>query len=320
MTAPCPAPGLISVLGAGVSGLCAATALSGRGLAVEVVVPGDAAPPVSHLAGGMLAPFCEGEVAPDAVIRGGRMSLDWWARHVPGVERRGTLVIAPPRDASELDRFARATRGHRLADPSEIEPALEGRFSRALFFADEAHLDPRKALAHLRDGLVARGVAFHDGPPRGRIVDCRGMGARHRLGDLRAVRGEMLELHTGEVVLSRPVRLLHPRFPCYIVPRGGGRFMIGATMVESAHAGGVTARATMELLSAAYTVHPAFAEAEVTASGAGLRPAFPDNVPAIRRDGDRVHINGMYRHGFLMAPALAEALAHTLTQEMTHAH
>lgn len=310
---------MISVIGAGVAGLCAATTLAERGLAVEVIVPEGAPEPVSGLAGGMLAPFCEGESAPETVVARGQAAADWWAARVSGVVRRGTLVVAPPRDAVELDRFARATRGHVWASPAELEPALEGRFARGLFFADEAHMDPRAAMADLRAGLDARGVRFHCGAPSGMIIDCRGLGAQDRLSDLRAVRGEMLEVSAPDVTLTRTVRLLHPRFPCYIVPRDGGRYMIGATMVESARSGPVTARAMMELLSAAYAVHPAFAEAEVTATGTGLRPAFPDNLPAIRQDGDRIHLNGMYRHGFLMAPVLAEELAQMLIQEPIHA-
>ena len=145
------------------------------------------------------------------------------------------------------------------------------------------------------------------------------MAATDRLGDLRAVRGEMLYVEAPDVHLGRPVRLLHPRFPCYVVPRGAARYMIGATMVESAREGAVTARAVMELLSAAYALHPGFAEAALVETGAGLRPAFPDNVPAVRRMPDRIHVNGMYRHGFLMAPVLAETLAADLTKEMRHA-
>ena len=64
----------------------------------------------------------------------------------------------------------------------------------------------------------------------------------------------------------------------------------------------------MELLSAAYTVHPGFAEAQVIATGSGLRPAFPDNLPAIRQDGSVFCLNGLYRHGFLLAPSLAADL------------
>lgn len=310
---------MISILGQGVAGLCAATALAERGLAVEVIVPEGAPDPVSHLAGGMLAPFCEGEAAPPQVVARGQTAVDWWAAHVPGVVRLGTLVLAAPRDQAELDRFAQATQGHVWTDPAALEPDLAGRFARGLHYATEAHLDPVAALAHLRAALLARGVAFRNGPPRDRIVDCRGIAAKDHLPGLRAVRGEMLTVHAPDVTLTRTIRLLHPRFPCYIVPRGNHRYMIGATMVESAHPGGITARAVMELLSAAYTVHPGFAEAELRTTAAGLRPAFADNIPALRQDGDRIHLNGLYRHGFLMAPALAEDLAALLLKEPAHA-
>ncbi|WP_417264002.1 FAD-dependent oxidoreductase [Celeribacter sp.] len=310
---------MISILGSGVAGLCAATALMDAGFDVEVITPDDAPPPASHLAGGMLAPFCEGESAPDIIVTRGQAAIDWWAAHVD-VTRHGTLVVAPPRDAQELDRFARATRAHRWVTPNELEPDLEDRFARGLYFESEAHLDPNAALTVLKHRLLAQGVKFRDGAPQGRIVECRGMSATEALPDLRGVRGEMLEVYTPEVTLSRPVRLLHPRFPCYIVPRGEGRFMIGATMVESSRAGPITARAAMELLSAAYSLHPAFAEAEIIMTGAGLRPSFPDNIPALRRDSTGFHINGMYRHGFLMAPVLGMDLAGLLTQESADAH
>ena len=311
---------MISVLGAGVAGLCAATALAEAGHRVAVILPEVAVPAASRLAGGMLAPHCEGETAPGTVTLHGGRAIDWWAARVPGVVRRGTLVVAPPRDAAELDRFARATRGHRWVDPGEIEPHLAGRFARGLFYAAEAHLDPVAALDALQGALAARGVVFRSGPPQGRIVDCRGISAAPDLPGLRAVRGEMLCLRTPEVALSRPVRLLHPRFPCYIVPRGQGRYMLGATMVESARPGPVTARAMMELLSAAHTLHPAFAEAEILDSAAGLRPAFPDNIPALRQIGGRIHLNGLHRHGFLMAPILAQELARMLQTEVADAH
>lgn len=311
---------MISVLGQGVAGLCAATALAERGAEVEIIAPEGAPPPASYLAGGMLAPFCEGESAPDIVVTRGQGAVDWWQKRFSGVARRGTLVVAAARDQGELDRFARATLGHEPVLPEALEADLAGRFARGLFFAAEAHMDPRAALDQLRHGLLARGVAFRDGPPLGRIVDCRGLAAAGRLADLRAVRGETVEVLAPDVTLSRPIRLLHPRFPCYIVPRGAGRYMIGATMVESARPGGATVRAVVELLSAAYTVHPAFAEAEVIATGAGLRPAFADNIPVLRREGDRIHLNGLYRHGFLMAPILAEDLAALISKETALAH
>ena len=312
---------MITVLGAGVAGLCAATALAEQGMTVEVVTPADAPDPVSGLAGGMLAPFCEGDGADPLVTRRGQQSIAWWSARVGSFQPRGTLVLAAARDRAELDRFARATQNHRTVRPDDLEPDLSGRFARGLFFADEGHLDPAEAMASLRSRLTTRGVRFHHGPHTGsRIVDCRGWSARADLPDLRGVRGEMLELFAPQVALTRTIRLLHPRFPCYIVPRGQHRYMIGATMVETADGGPITARALMELLSAAYAVHPGFAEARLIHGSAGLRPAFPDNIPALRRAGDRIHMNGMHRHGFLMAPVLATDLAQQLCQEVIHAN
>ncbi len=84
--------------------------------------------------------------------------------------------------------------------------------------------------------------------------------------------------------------------------------MIGATTIETEDLG-VSVRSALELLSAAYAVHPAFAEARIVEIGAGLRPAFPDNLPRIRIEEQRISVNGLYRHGFLLAPALAELTA-----------
>jgi len=119
------------------------------------------------------------------------------------------------------------------------------------------------------------------------------------------VRGEMLIVRTAEISLARPVRLLHPRIPIYVVPRSENLFMVGATMIESDATGPITVRSTMELLSAAYALHPAFGEAELVETGVGVRPAFADNLPRVERDGRRIRINGLYRHGFLLAPAMA---------------
>lgn len=307
-----------SVLGSGVAGLCVATLLLERGETVEVITQPDCLA-ASHWAGGMLAPWCEAESAPPQVIEWGQHAASWWAKRVDGVEQQGTLVVAPPRDSRELTRFASMTQQHQWVSPGDIEPALENRFARGLFFAAEAHLDPRRALQQLCDKLKQAGVPVHSGKPGGKIIDCRGIHATDRQPALRAVRGEMVILHTPDVQLSRPVRLLHPRFPCYLVPRAGGHFMLGATMVESHDSSPISARAMMELLSAAYSLHPALAEARIVESGTGLRPAYRQNLPEVRYENGRFSLNGLYRHGFLLAPIMAEKLMLQLTQEITHA-
>lgn len=309
----------ILIKGAGVAGLTAAFALSRKGFSVTVVDPNEPGSSASHYAGGMLAPWCEGETAPAVVVNAGERAIDWWDAALPGlVERNGTLVVAPPRDLSELERFARRTRQHEWLDEAgiaELEPALAGRFRRALFFRDEAHLDPRAALAGLVAALTGMGVKFlteADERAFSHVIDCTGRAAIQTGSQLRGVRGEMLYLKTPEITLSRPVRLLHPRIPLYVVPRGDGRFMVGATMIESEHDGPISARSLMELLNAAYALHPAFGEAEVIETGSGIRPAYADNIPRITGEGRHLAINGMYRHGYLMAPTLAEELAERL--------
>lgn len=308
-----------SVLGSGVAGLCVATLLAERGEAVEIITQPDCRA-ASHWAGGMLAPWCEAESAPPEVIEWGQHAAGWWAKRVEGVVQQGTLVVAPPRDSRELTRFASMTQQHQWVAPGDVEPALENRFARGLFFAREAHLDPRRALQQLQDRLKEAGVPFHSGQPGGKIIDCRGIHAADQQPALRAVRGEMVILHTPDICLSRPVRLLHPRFPCYLVPRANGLFMLGATMVESHDSSPISAKAMMELLSAAYSLHPALAEARIVESGTGLRPAYRQNLPEVRYENGRFSLNGLYRHGFLLAPIMAENLMRRLTQETPHAN
>ena len=141
------------------------------------------------------------------------------------------------------------------------------------------------------------------------MLDCRGFAARPELPELRGVRGEMIRVRTAEVQLKRTVRLLHPRIPLYVVPRADGEFMIGATMIESADKGPVTVRSAIEMLSAAYALHPAFGEAEILEMSADIRPAYPDNEPRIEEREGRIFVNGFYRHGFLLAPTFADKAA-----------
>ena len=125
-------------------------------------------------------------------------------------------------------------------------------------------------------------------------------------------------MRTNDVTLSRPVRLLHPRFPLYVVPWGGGQFMVGATVIEREDTGPVTVRSALDLLGHAYALHPGFGEAEIVSFGTGVRPAYANNAPKIVVRGSRLYINGVYRHGFLTAPALAELVANYLETGAMH--
>jgi glycine oxidase len=323
----------ITVMGAGVAGLACAVELAERGADVEVVDRGEklGASGCSWYAGGMLAPWCELESAEPLIAKLGTESIAWWRERFPGTVLNGSLVVAHGRDTGELANFSRRTEKFDWLDGESVgsvEPDLRGRFNKALFFKDEGHLDPRAALAFLVQRLeelrvpLRFGVAVAVAPAcwgasssARQVVDCTGLAARNVLTDLRGVKGEMLMLRLRDISLSRPVRVLHPRMPLYIVPRGDGLFMVGATMIESDQPTRISARSMLELLSAAYALHPAFGEAEIVEIGTGVRPAFPDNLPRIRWHGDALHVNGLFRHGFLLAPALARRVAGILLEE-----
>ncbi|MFZ1104166.1 MAG: FAD-dependent oxidoreductase [Hyphomicrobiaceae bacterium] len=318
-------PAHITVVGAGITGLWQALTLARRGHRVRLVEASAApfAEAASGYAGAMLGPFCETEVYAPVVTALGLESMRHWRETFPGTVLNGTLVVAAARDTREVEHFARLTEGYERTDGEAIarlEPDLAGRFSSGLFYAREGHLEPRAAMQFLlqesrRAGVeIALGTIWPaaGGESNGTVVDCRGLGARQDLPSLRGVRGERIVVRTRDLSLGRPVRLLHPRHPVYVVPWADGRFMIGATLVESDDAGPITVRAALELLGAAYALHPAFAEAEILEAGAGVRPAFPDNVPRVMVRGRTLYVNGLYRHGFLMAPALAVRVAEYL--------
>ena len=326
----------VTIIGAGVVGLCIARELRDRGAYVQLCDRGGA--PGSHScswwAGGMLAPYCEAESAEPEVLNLGEGAAQWWQDKTGLVNSQGSLVVSQDRDQGQLRQFARRTSQFDHVDRAqiaELEPDLGDRFSSGLFFSSESHICPRSALTALHQSLLRDGVEFivaerdpTDSSKAGLTIDCRGYSARDELTNLRGVKGEMLMLSCPDVTLSRTVRLLHPRIPLYVVPRGNGIYMVGATMIESSASDHVTARSLLEMLSAAYALNPAFGEAEVLETGVDIRPAFTDNLPRIQRDRNLIRVNGFYRHGYLLAPAYARRVGDMLfgqtATEVPHEH
>ncbi len=309
----------ITVRGTGIVGVWQAYVLASKGHNVTLVskTKEPFAEASSWIAGAMLAPFCETESAEPVIRRLGLQSMPLWQEAFPHVVNNGTLVVTQPRDTSDLKRFARQTSEHTTLDAAqleELEPDLAGRFRTGLFFSREAHLQPHWALAHTLHKATEAGAQTKFGTsdiPAGSdyVIDCRGIAARDQLANLRGVRGEMAIIRTSEINFSRPIRLLHPRFPLYMVPWPENYFMVGATVIESDDAGPVSVRSGLELLGSAYGLHPAFGEAEIVKLSANIRPAFPDNIPKIIVRDKVLHVNGLYRHGFLTSPALAHCVA-----------
>ena len=269
----------------------------------------------SWYAGGMLAPFCEREAADIFVQQKGIDAIKWWKENFPSfVKTKGTIVIATERDNPELHRFANVTEHYswlKKSEIAELEPHIADRFDTALFYKEEAHLDPRKVLNFIKTELNNKGVTYvTSANPKDfdYIIDCTG---KHRIGidkDLRPIRGEMLIIKSDEIKINRSIRFLHPRIPIYLVPRDQNQFMIGATMIESGSNEPISSRSMMEFLNSAYSIHPAFAAAHIIEASVGIRPAYPNNLPKIVQCGKTIFINGLYRHGYLLTPYLAQEI------------
>lgn len=301
----------ILIKGSGVAGLTIGWELSKYNYNITIYTPQESLQKAaSWFAGGMLAPFCERENAPALIQEEGIKSLSWWQTNFgEHIYNNGTLVLALNRDLPELERFANFTTNYEKLNKSEIqalEPDLN--FDRALFYKKEAHLDPRKILLFIQQKLKNYGAIFTTELPNKAdfIIDCTGIDRAKHNKNLRGVRGEMLFIKCKGISLKRNIRLLHPRIPLYVVPREDNIFMVGATMIESANDAPILCRSLMEMLNAIYSLHPAFASAQLLESGVAIRPAFIDNLPKMEVNGKYIFINGLYRHGFLLAPYMAK--------------
>ena len=302
----------------------------------------------SHTAAAMLSPLAELAVSDEVVFELGQRSMALWPQWVAELaenggepvylKQEGTLVVAHTPDGASLEHFGRLLH-HKLPAASqsqvhtldargvgELEPLLAGRFAKGLYLAGEGQLANDQYLAALAVEIERLGAQWHEGAPVAQItahaittagtphavdvaVDTRGVGSQPDLPTLRGVRGEVLRVACPGVQLRRPVRLMHPRYQLYVAPRPNHEFVVGATELESEDTGPVTVRSMLELASALHSLHPAFGEARVLRMNAALRPALDDHRPTLEQRAGVWHLNGLFRHGYLCAPALVTDLA-----------
>ena len=333
----------IVILGAGLMGRLLALQLAREGHQLSVFDAGgpDAMNAAARAAAAMLAPLAESAITETPVVKMGMHGLTRWPELLAQLDesvffqQEGTVVLWHRQDAAEAERFSRQLEATSVALPllpkaqrldatglAGLEPCLGTRFSQGLYLPGEGQLDNHQLLNALLHQLKGLGVTLNWHSPRtlsdfapgesGQpdwVFDCRGLGSQTQWQALRGVRGEVITLHAPEVTLSRPTRLIHPRYPIYIAPKQNGIFRVGATEIESDDRSEISVRSTLELLSAAYSVDSGFAEARVLDLVTQCRPALPDNLPSIRRLGARtLQVNGLYRHGFLIAPAMLDVV------------
>lgn len=333
----------VTILGAGLMGRLLACQLARAGHCIEVFDAGgpEALNSAARAAAAMLAPLAESAITETSVVQMGVYGLKRWPELIAQLDQpvnfqqAGTLVVWHHQDAAEAERFTRQMDATCQAIPAlppaqrldaqgiaKLEPSLGSRFGQGLFLPGEGQLDNHQLLAVLLQQMQSLGIKLNWDSPRSIhdfspgqpgqpdwVLDCRGVGAKDQWPAVRGVRGEIITVQAPEVKLTRPTRLIHPRYPLYIAPKGDDIFVIGATEIESDDLSPVSVRSTLELLSAAYAVDSGFAEARVLDLVAQCRPTLPNNLPSIRRIGERVmQVNGLYRHGYLIAPAMLDTV------------
>ena len=329
----------LAIVGGGLLGRCLAWRASRAGARVVLYDAGShqGENSAAWVAAGMIAPITESIDAAEEIVSMGTHSLSVWHRWLADLpvpvfyRNNGTVLLWHREDAGEAVRAQRRFASQRQfeqigsARMNELEPALGTRFPEALYVPKEAHVDNRAFLRAVSIALAKAGVECHwetfveDGRlfNAGIFVDCRGMGAKRDWAKLRGVRGEIVRLHAPEIELHHMLRLLHPRCPVYIVPRAGGNLIVGATSIESDDRSPASVRGVLELLTSAYSVLPALAEARILEFNTQVRPALTDNLPALRFERERktLYINGLYRHGFLLTPTIVEEVLGLLSIE-----
>lgn len=326
------------VVGAGIAGKLMALGLLQQGWEVEVFDQSVAATDnCSSAAAGLLTPISELDKSDLLIFQLGRDALK---THWPSILKQlpepvefrasGSLILAHPQDRSELTHFIRHI-SHRLgredyfkalqqADLHQLEPELS-HFHRGYHFADEGCLNAQHFLKIVDEYLQQQGVkqqmnCYVEAVQPYKIIlktgiqtfdqvfDCRGLGARSHFPDLRGVRGELLWLHAPEVNIQHPVRFLHPRYSVYLVPRANHIYLVGASEIDAEDFTPISVKSTLELLTAIYYLHPGFSEARIIKSVVHCRPTLSNHLPLVKYAEGLICVNGLSRHGYLIAPTL----------------
>ena len=257
--------------------------------------------------------------------------------------RDGTLHVALDRaQLAELAAHAETFRANggevSMLDRGDVltrEPVLAKDLAGALFVANEAQVDNRRLGRALLAACESLGVRFERGEELALECDARRVrgvrtaygfataatvinaagawaGELHGVPDharvpVRPVAGEMLALAVPRDAVRALVWLGHR----YLVPRGDGRLLVGATVEARGFDARVTAAGMHDLLDAALAVAPALAGFAVVETWAGLRPGSHDGRPYLGATslGGYVVASGHFRNGILLAPITARLIA-----------
>lgn len=332
----------IAVLGSGLMGRVIAMRLYQDGFTKLTLIDKDninSSTSPAMIAAGMLSYLSESIAGGKLIYEIGNKSIQLWREYLDSLgaadllNDRGTILLAQAKLYKEIAHYIAKINFNTGLDKQyqllnklqlkKLEPELD--FNHAYFLPDEGMVNAAKVMNLMEEYLLgkviwqtssevtvidATGSIIVNGKSEKfqLIIDCRGLGATEVFPQLRGVRGEIIRVHAKEVNLSRPVRLFHPRHNIYIAPLPENNYIIGATEIEITDYSPVSVRSALELLTSAYSIHNGFAEARIINFASNCRPTLMANLPQIKVEGALIAINGLYRHGFLLAPSLAEGV------------
>ena len=330
----------IAIVGAGLIGRLMTLQLTDLGHTVSLFDKDNAQGKQSaaFTAAGLLTPYGESLGAESLIVEMGLAALHKWptllAKLSEPVEFKhtGSICVSHQQDIGDYQRFCQHIERYypqseltRLSHDhlAKLEPNLAERFQGGAFIPNEGVINNHQLLLALHKYLSEctkltwfeninitqikpNSVTTEKGDTytADMVIDTRGTGSD--IKNLRPVRGEVIYLHAPAVKITRPIRLMHPRYKLYIAPKADQHYAIGATEIESGDYKPITVQSSLELLSAIYSLHPGFAEASIIHQLSNCRPAFHNNLPRIYSQTGLMQINGLYRHGYLLAPEIVD--------------
>ena len=333
----------IAVVGGGVIGLSVAWRAAQAGMSVQLHErEAELGLGASQAAAGMLAPVAEADAQEPELLELGQAGAAAWPGFAAelaqeagidvGYRRCGTLLVARDGDEqawAERERGLRERLGlgaERLLGSAAraLEPGLTPSLRGAVALPDDHAAEPRALVRALAEACRRAGVEVQTGSAvedlaaldAGRVVNARGAWA----GDpVRPVKGQGILLRDpqGPGLVDRVLRWAVP-IPGYLVPRGDGRYYLGATAEERGFDAAVTVVAVHDLLRDAAEIIPGILELEIEEMVVGFRPGTPDNVPIVGADPHDERIvwaAGHFRGGVLMAPVTAERVVALLARD-----
>ena len=336
----------LGIVGGGLLGRVATFVLVSAGYNVTVFEKTSPNPAIGKMrsagfsSAGMLSPLSERESGGEAVFSLGTRSMSMWpiinnlVKNVLGVglglKINGNIFVSQQQDLAFSDRlFHKLHYKKNLISSNtikEIEPCLDHNL-KCWLVDNEGQIDPLLAMKNLYLASIKNhsngkanwsfnanvrhidGATIFVDEKKNKfdwVFDFRGIGAKEF--GIRGVRGEIFVLVPPKnFTLNHPIRLIHPRVKIYIVPKINGDVLVGATEIEVEDHSPVSVKSTLELLNAAQIILPELNEARVKYSDVNLRPASDDNLPIYFTNAKTTCINGLFRHGWLLAPALLES-------------